>query len=61
MTTDINMEKTGDSSVRTRCQEIRRTWTASERKLRELRACVAQSRLAVAILFQELGCVQPGR
>lgn len=46
------------SAINTRCQQIRGNWSASERKLRELRACVAQSRLAVAILFQEMGCTR---
>jgi hypothetical protein len=36
-----------------KCQRIRQGWTESERKVRELRANLAQSRLALSILFRE--------
>ena len=40
-------------AVTAKCQRIRRGWTESERKVRELRANLAQSRLALSILFRE--------
>ncbi len=48
-----------ESLVTARCRRIRRSWTDSERRLRELRANVAQSRLALSILFREFnGCAK---
>lgn len=40
-------------AVTDKCQRIRQGWTESERKVRELRANLAQSRLALSILFRE--------
>ena len=39
--------------VTAKCQRIRQGWTESERKVRELRANLAQSRLALSILFHD--------
>ncbi|MDZ4658139.1 MAG: hypothetical protein SH868_11235 [Bythopirellula sp.] len=50
---------TPESPVTAQCRQIRRSWTASERRLREMRANVAQSRLALSILFREFnGCAK---
>lgn len=46
------------SAIDAECQQIRRNWSETERKLRELRACVAQSKLAISILFQDLRCAR---
>jgi hypothetical protein len=42
--------------VNAKCRRIRQGWTDSERHLRELQARLAQSRLALSILFRDLGC-----
>jgi hypothetical protein len=42
--------------VSAKCRLIRQGWTDSERRLRELQASLAQSRLALSILFRDLGC-----
>jgi hypothetical protein len=56
--TNDNTKPEASLLIDARRQRIRRNWSASERKLRELRACVAQSRLALSILFKEMGCAQ---
>ncbi len=40
-------------AVSDKCQRIRQGWTESERKVRELRAILAQSRLALSIQFRD--------
>lgn len=42
--------------VNAKCRRIRQSWTDSERRLRELQASLAQSRLALSILFRDFGC-----
>jgi hypothetical protein len=42
--------------VSAKCRLIRQGWTDSERRLRELQASLAQSRLALSILFRDFGC-----
>lgn len=42
--------------VNAKCRRIRQGWTDSERRLRELQASLAQSRLALSIMFRDLGC-----
>ena len=52
----MSLEKLNNQSkpaVTDKCQRIRQGWTESERKVRELRANLAQSRLALSILFRE--------
>lgn len=40
--------------VNAECREIRRQWTDSERRVRALKASLAQTRLALSILFREI-------
>ena len=47
------------STVDAKCQTIRAKWTESERMLRELRATLAQTRLAVSILFRDMQSGSP--
>lgn len=49
-------KKQGKEIVSAKCRRIRQSWTDSERRLRELQASLAQSRLALSILFRDLGC-----
>ncbi len=52
-------ELRAESLVTAKCRQIRRSWTDSERKVREMRANLAQSRLALTIMFRELnGCAK---
>ena len=45
------------SSIAAKCSQIRQNWTKTERQVRQLRACVAQGRLAMSILFGEVAPV----
>lgn len=49
-----------ESRLTAKCKQIRQSWSDSEKKMRELRANLAQSRLALAILFQDInmGCTK---
>jgi hypothetical protein len=45
--------------VNEKCRQIRRGWSDSERKLRELQASLAQSRLVFSILHPDMsGCLR---
>lgn len=44
--------------IAARRKQIRKTWTDSERTLRELQASIAQFRLALALLFRDLSSTQ---
>jgi hypothetical protein len=53
---EIGME----SRLTARCKQIRKSWSDSEKAMREMRANLAQSRLALAILFRDIngGCTK---
>jgi hypothetical protein len=48
--------KRANEKLTAKCRRIRQGWTESERHLRELQARLAQTRLALSILFREMGC-----
>jgi hypothetical protein len=48
--------KQANEKLNAKCRRIRQGWTESERHLRELQARLAQTRLALSILFRDLGC-----
>lgn len=49
-----------ESRLTAKCNQIRQSWSDSEKTMRELRANLAQSRLALAILFRDInaGCIK---
>ncbi len=49
-----------ESPLTARCRRIRQGWSDSEKRMRALRANLAQSRLALAILFRDTnaGCLK---
>jgi hypothetical protein len=51
-----NSKQQATQGVSAKCRRIRQGWTDSERRLREMQANLAQSRLALSILFRDLGC-----
>lgn len=53
--TDKKLRAKCHSLVAEKCQQIRRSWSTSERSLRELRASLAQSRLAFILLQADRG------
>jgi hypothetical protein len=58
-TNEMNTNETKKQAkeiVNAKCRRIRQSWTDSERHLRELQASLAQTRLALTIMFRDLGC-----
>jgi hypothetical protein len=58
-TNQMNTNETKNQAkeiVNAKCRRIRQGWSDSERHLRELQASLAQSRLALTIMFRDLGC-----
>lgn len=45
-------------AIDARRKQIRKTWTDSERTLRELQASIAQFRLALALVFRDWSSTQ---